>query len=467
MQKEGIVENKRAQFPFHEEEESPRKLKEKEKALKISVEEGAVSSVSSSVGDGFITPFAIALNAQPIHIGILSAISGFVSPIAQIFGTRMMEHRSRKSIVVRFVLLQALTWILPAILGILYYKGMFQSFSVYALIAIYSLIVIFGGLTSPGWFSWMGDIVPEEERGIYFGKRNRATGLVGLAAALIAAFVLDAFKTRGLALIGFSILFFCASLFRFLSFLYLTKQFSPKFKLSKKSYFSIFSFLRKMDNYGKFSIYMGVFNLALMIASPFFTVYMLKQLNYNYVIFIIVSTSSSVFYLFLQPLAGKFSDKFGNKMLLIIGNLAFAVYPIFWLFMKNPLWIILIPQLISGIANAAWTISTTNFIYDSSGPQKRGICLSYTNLIGGVGTLIGALLGGLLSSNTIIPGVNAFFVVFIISASLRLLTGIIFLPSIKEGYRRKLKRLPRVHISVFHPMQAVHKEAIWFKHVFR
>ena len=107
----------------------------------------------------------------------------------------------------------------------------------------------------PAWFSWMGDLVPERDRGRYFGIRDRAINSVGIIAVLVGAFVLDILKTRGFALLGFAILFGLAFLFRFISYFYLRKQYSPRFRVKKSSYFSVWSFIKTFDNYGKFVTY--------------------------------------------------------------------------------------------------------------------------------------------------------------------------------------------------------------------
>src|SRR3989344_9571102 len=82
----------------------------KEHALKTSIKDGIASNVTA-VGDSYITPFALALNAQPIHIGILSSLSGLLYQISQLFGSKLMERYSRKKIVLFFVFLQAITWL--------------------------------------------------------------------------------------------------------------------------------------------------------------------------------------------------------------------------------------------------------------------------------------------------------------------------------------------------------------------
>ncbi len=455
---------KRGQFPLPQElTESPRKQNAKKKALKTSIAEGSAAAASFGAGNSFITPFALAIGANPLQIGFLSSFSGLLNPIAQFFGARSMEKNSRKTLVLRFVFLQALMWIPMAILGLLYWKGIFQTHAVYALIGIYLLIVIFGGFAGPAWFSWMGDIVPPKEKGRYFAKRNRATGVTGLAVALIAAFLLDALRTKGLALLGFTILFSLAFTFRFISFIFFNKQYNPKFKLEKGYYFSIWAFLKKYDNFGKFAVYRAVFNFSLMIASPFFAVYMLQELQFSYVTFITVSASASVFYLLFTPLIGKFSDRYGNVKLFYLSNILFGITPILWIFMKSPIVLIFIPQLISGLANAAFMIPTTNFIYDAASPQHRSLCSTYKNILVGVGIFAGSLLGGFLANRTLIPSVNPFFLVFGLSAALRILSGAFFLPQLKE--ERRVKRLPPMEVNLAHPFKSLSSEVGWFKNI--
>ncbi|MDO8460803.1 MAG: MFS transporter [Nanoarchaeota archaeon] len=436
---------------------------EKQKALKKSIVEGSTTSISDSIGATYVPLLALKLSSQPLYIGLLSSLSGLVPPFAQLWGSNLMSTRSRKTIVTRFVLLQALMWIPIAILSILFWKGFFQEYLPLTLIILYTVLVSLGSVGTPAWFSWMGDLVPEKDRGKYFSTRNRILGVLGLIATIIAAISLDTFETHGFVFIGFAILFAISFIFRFVSYATLKKIYSPPLKISKKSHFSFWSFLKRFDNYGKFAVYQAFFNFAIMIASPFFIVYMKQELNFDYLTLTIISVSGTVFYLLFSPWAGKFSDRFGNAKLLLIGNAFFVLSPIMWLFYKTPLYLILVPQIISGIGNAAFVIATTNFTYDSVKPEHRGICVAYTNLLTGIGIFTGSILGGLLLKflpSTILT-ISSFFFVFILAALARLVVGLIFLPKLKE--KRKVKSLPPLHFSLIHPLRTLHTEMDWFK----
>ena len=435
----------------------------KQKALKVSIHEGAASSLSLSIGETYITPFALALKAQPFHIGIINSFSGLISPLAQFFGSKILEKYTRKKIVLFSALIQSLLWIPIVLLAFAFWKGMFQENAIYFLLIFYSLLSALGGLLYPAWFSWMGDLVPEKERGKYFGNRTRILSAVGLIGVLIGAFVLDAFKTRGLLLFGFASLFLAASLFRFVSYIILHKQYSPQFKLKKKYYFSLLDFLKRFDNFGKFAVYQALFNFVLMIASPFFAVYMLQELNFNYITFMIVTISSTIFYLLFVPLIGKFSDKYGNRLLLHTGAFLFSINPILWIFIKSPLLLILIPQMIVGLANAALVIGHINFTYGSVSKEHRAICTAYANILIGIGVFFGSLLGGLIINYAHPSFINTFVFVFLISAIGRFAVSFIFLKILKD--EKKFPSLPPQHIHLFHPFKTIHSEIGWVKHV--
>lgn len=443
-----------------------RKTHSTQKALELSVKDAAVSDFSVGIGPSFATPFALAMKASSFQVGLLSSLTGLVTPIAQLWGSHMMAHRSRKRIVLSFVFLQILCWLPIITLGILYWRGLLQQYLVWAFIGLFTLYSLFAGFLTPSWFSWMGDLVPEQDRGKYFGVRNKVGGAAGIIAALVGGFLLDYFETKGLALIGFSILFALAFTFRIFSFYFLSRQYAPRFRVKKSSFFSLGSFIRRFDNYGKYATYKMFFYFALMFASPFFAVYMLNELNFSYVTFTLVTMSSSIFYLIFTPLVGRFSDRFGNVKLLYLGNAMFVLSPLAWLLFDNAWLLILVPQLIAGLANAAFVLGGTNFTYDSVKAQHRGICVAYENLFIGVGTFLGSIVGGLLLKyGTSITALNLFFVMFVLAAVLRFAVGLAFLPFLHD--ERKTEKMPEFHVNLVHPFRTIHANIGWFKAITR
>jgi MFS family permease len=428
----------------------------KKRALKTSIQEGSAASISAGVVNNYTTPFLLSLNASNLQIGLLSAISGIVMPITQIFSNKLIYKYSRKKIVFLFVLLQTLAWLPLAISALLAWKGYPFSTLLYSAIIAYTLIIIFGGISHIAWFSWMGDLVNKNKRGKYFAKRNIATGIIELLAVGFATLLMKQVENTNYLFVGFASLFITAFIFRVLSLKLLLDQYCPKKRIDEKIERPIKLILKQNRAFKSFANYQLFFNFAIMIASPFFAVYMLRELHFNYLTFISVSITSTIFYLLFTPWAGKISDKYGNALLLKIANLCFILTPLLWLVSTNPIYLALVPQLMAGIANAAFIISFSNFVYVSlpKGDVSKG--LSYTNLLVGIGTFAGSIVGGLLLNYFSIPFLDKFVFVFLLAAALRFAVAMIFNSKLKDS--AKSKKIPPLYLSITHPFRTITAE---------
>ena len=429
LRKEAVPEKKRRRIL-----KNVRERIEKEKTMKLSVKEGAFASIMSGTGVSYLSLYALALKANNIYIGLLSSIPNLLSPLTQIFSSRFAEKYPRKKLIVLPVFLQAFTWIPILLLAVLFWKNIWLAYLPVLLILFYSLYAIFGAVASPAWFSLMGDIVPEKIRGKYFGKRNRIAELVALISFLSAGFILDLFQTKGLALIGFSLLFFVSFIARTISAGLFKKHYEPGLKFKDGYYFNLFQFAKKSvsNNFGRFVIYVALIHFATNIAGPFFAVYMIKELKFSYLTFTLVTITASIATIIFMPIWGKFADKYGNRELLRLGGFLVPFLPIAWLFGKSPVYIALVPQIIGGVGWAAFNLAASNFIYDSVSREKRALCVAYYNVFIGAGTFAGGLVGGFLAHYLTVNFMNKFLLIFLISGILRLLSSLIMLSKIKE-----------------------------------
>ena len=70
-------------------------------------------------------------------------------------------------------------------------------------------------------------------------------------------------------------------------------------------------------------------------------------------------------------------------------------------------------------------------------PQKRGLALSYHNVLYGIGIFLGAGLGAILVKTLTITFMNKILFIFLISGFVRLASGLIMIPCIKEVRKTK------------------------------
>jgi len=411
----------------------------KKKARKYSIKEGIFTSAKDSFGHYYISPFAIAINSSSSVVAIISAISGLLGPLSQMFGSRLPEKYSRKKILLKTILIESLMWLPFIAIAILFYKGiLLQSLPILVLFS-FALYIIAGNLGHPSWFSWMGDIIKEKHRGKYFSKRNLLLGFTSVVLAISAAFFLDYFGKNHHIMFGFIILFSLALLSRFTSWKILHKQYEPKIKLKKGYYFSFLDFLinSNKNNFGKFSLFRFFFTFTTAISSPLLVVYLLRHLNFSYTMYMIIIFSGTIFSLIVLELWGKFADKYGNYKALCLSTAITPFVPILWILNSNVFYLIFIPSALSGIAWAGIHLSERNFIYDNVSNQKRGLAISYYNMFWGVGIFLGASLGAFLIKILNTEFIQPIILIFIIGGLARTVSINWWLPKIKEIKKTK------------------------------
>jgi MFS family permease len=145
---------------------------------------------------------------------------------------------------------------------------------------------------------------------------------------------------------------------------------------------------------------------------------------------------------------------YGNREMLKFGSILVSLIPILWILSKNPIYLIFIPQLVSGIGWAAFNLAASNFIYDSVTPQRRGICVAYYNLLNGLGVFMGAALGGFLANYLTISFMNKLLFIFLVSGILRIIVSFIMMPKIKE-VRQKVAPPRRNPLSYLKEMKNI------------
>lgn len=392
--------------------------------------DGIFASMMLGLTEQYITPFAIALNATRPQIGMLTAFPNLVASLVQLKSADVAERlKSRKRIINISVFLHAFMYI-PIIL----IPFIFKTHSVLWLILFVTLLNSIFAFPGPAWGSLMSDHIPHLSRGRYFGWRNRILGTITVICAFLAGFILNIFGKE--SFIGFAIIFGLACISRFISWHFLTKMYEPPIKITAEHYFTFWEFIKKIrhSNFAKFVVYVASLNFCVNIAGPFFAVYMLSGLNFNYVTYTVIVTTAAVATLLTMNVWGRHADRVGNLKVIRLTAFFIPVIPILWLFSHEVYYLILI-QVFAGFFWAGFNLSVANFILDAVTPEKRTRCIAYFGAINGIAICLGALLGGVLAKN--LPPIFGYrlLTLFLISGIGRAIVSAIILPMIKEVRR--------------------------------
>ncbi|MFX1380278.1 MAG: MFS transporter [Promethearchaeota archaeon] len=402
--------------------------------MQVSITEGSFGVFSSVLADNYIVPFSLSINSSLFQVGLISSLGNLVSPIGQMIGSHQIEKKSRKFIILSGILGQALIWPLFIIIALLSQFNLFQFYLPWLLIIIFLLYMLFMGIMTPPWFSLMGDIVPDNIRGKYFAKRNLITQSIGLIGIILLSFLLDWFKFRNLVYYGFILLFLFGFITRLMSAFLYTKHYYPPLFFETIDHIKTSQFIKNIpkSNFGRFTLFVSLLTLGQWIAKPFFSVYMLTQLNFEYSLFMTINLSSTLVGLIFFPILGRFSDRFGNVKLLRIGAIIIPFLPFFWIIYINPVQIFLGIQIFSGIGWTAFNLAASNFIYDNIATKMRGKFIAIYNSLIGLAIIGGGLLGSTLISFIDISFMNSYHFIFLLSGIIRIIVVLGLLRKIKE-----------------------------------
>lgn len=409
-----------------------------DRSLKHSLKDGAAFATMTGVGETYLSAFALFLKATTPQIGLLASLPPLLASLMQLFSAwlgRVTGHRKR--IIVFGATLQALAWAPILVLPIA-----FPEFAVPLLIACAVLYHSGAHLVAPQWSSLMGDLVSQRRRGRFFSLRTRIVSLTTFATLMLAGVLLHRFSANENTLAGFIFLFCVAGAARLVSVYHLSRMQDKgghvaalENPLGKGWWHRL-----RHSNAARFSAFFALMQFSVAIASPFFTVYMLRDLEFTYLQFT-VNTGASIFAQFLTLSQwGRISDVFGNRRILTVTGLFIPLMPLLWV-ISTDMWYLVAIQALSGFSWAGFTLAAGNFVYDLIAPNRRATYLAVHNVLANVGIFAGAILGGylgyVLPSTAEIFGasyswLSPLYGVFIISTIVRAAVVLWLLPMLRE-----------------------------------
>lgn len=434
----------------HQDPDIDRKVR---RSLRYSLWDGACFSLMLGSAESYFQAFAVFLKATVSQVGIVYTVPMFVAAVIQLHGGLLLRwFRSRKNLTILAGALRSLLFV-PLIL--VYYMGAARFWVLLGIICLYFAL---NYLPIPAWTSWMRDLVNENRRGAYFSRRNRISNLVALLGIVFAGLILEYFNVR--PFLGFALTFAVALLGSIGSTIFLSLKYDAPYTDTPpgREGFLRFSIQMFRSNFGRFVLYNFSLYLAVFFSGPFFVPYMLKDLEFTYLQFM-VATSITVLLKFVTlTLWGELGDRYGNKRILVLASMFIAVLPFLWIVNRAFWWICLI-QAVGGLAWAGFDISVLNFAFDVLPSEKVTRHTSYLIFYRGLATFIGGLIGGLVIHRFSLFG-SPYYGNFFLSGVGRVLIAVPFLFFLKEeravehiSYRQLMFKLmsvgPRRGLQLF------------------
>jgi MFS family permease len=386
------------------------------RSLAITWKEGNPAAIMVGIVDSYATPYALFLGATAQQIGWLVGVPFLVASVAQLGAVAVVRRTgSRRRFVVAAALGQAA--VLAQAAALAWAAGPWR------MPALVALLVAFRVLAQwivSAWGSLMSEYLPADQRGRYFGFRSQVVDVARLAGIGLAGMWLSGMEHVS-PVWGFSLLFLAAALLRSLSARLLALMADRPLVESPESDFSFLEFLARFreSNFVRYVLFVAGVTFATHLSAPYFSVYMLRDLGFSYINYMLVQMAAVVAGLVSFPIWGRHADIAGNAKILRITGLLVPLIPILWLVSPHPAYLIGI-ELIAGFVWGGFNLCATNFIFEAVTPPKRVRCLAYFSLVCGVALCVGASLGGFLADRLPPLRGHSLLTLFLLSGLLRL-----------------------------------------------
>lgn len=369
--------------------------------MNLVIGDGLTSEAMTTLtGGAFLVAFALLLGASNFEIGLLAALPTLVNVFQLISIWLVRRFNNRKAISVICSWLARLPLVIAGSLPLL-----FGSMTIQPIIFFLFFYYLFGSIAGPSWNAWMKDLIPEQFLGTYFSRRSRYMQTLNVVLSLVLAFSIDFIKDRfpQYELTVYSVMFITAGVVGIIGAFILSGTPEPQSFQLKENIFRLLAKPLKDPNFRRLLSFNSAWVFAVNIASPFFTVFMMKTMGLSISYVIGLTIVSQLFSIISISMWGRFSDKYSNKTILAIGAPLYMLCLIAWCFVGiysrswQNLTLLVVIHMCMGFANAGINLSLTNIGLKLAPRNESIVYLSAKNIITAVFSSLAPLLGGYLA----------------------------------------------------------------------
>ncbi|KDE56498.1 MFS transporter [Methanoculleus sp. MH98A] len=370
--------------------------------LKLVIRDGlATQAMVTLTGGIFLVAFALQLGASNTVIGLLAAIPP-LAELLQIPSIYIVDRvQKRRLVVVAASFAARLCWIPIILIPFLLSPGQ----GIIALIASIALYASFSAISHCGWNSWMRDLVPQDRLGDFFSRRLTLSTGIALVISLAAGFFIDSWEIAvpDLAAYGYSILFLLGLIAGLVGITFLARTPEPRMTVENNEAGLLAAIKKPFAdlNFKNLIVFLGSWNFAVNLASPFFTVYMLQRIGLDISIVVALSVLSQVMNIVFYRSWGRVSDRYSNKSVLAVSGPLFMLAIFAWMFVTLPnVYILTYPLLIiihilMGISLAGVSLASGNIGLKMAPQGQATSYLAASTFANSVAAGVAPILGGL------------------------------------------------------------------------
>lgn len=374
---------------------------ERERGLSRIVLDGLATHAMVTLTSGiFLVGYALELGASNLAIGILAAIPPLAA-LAQLPSVLLINRiRNRRLICLVTSGCSRLSWALIALLPFFFSPHSTVGMLI-LLLAVYSIVSSIGRCS---WNSWMRDLVPREILGSFFSRRWSIAMAFGIPLSLASGYFIDLWKKAHpeSAISAYFIVFMVGVAAGILGLFFLAGIPEPGMQTPQAGTFrALLENACSNSNLRNLLCFLGLWNFAVNLAAPFFTVYLLRFIGLDMATVTLLAVISQVISVLSYPFWGSVIDRYGNKPTLYISGPLFMCCLIGWTFTTMPgphpftLPLLVLLHAIMGISTAGVVLSSGYIGMKLAEPREATAQLAVIGVINSIFAGIAPVIGGL------------------------------------------------------------------------
>lgn len=394
------------------------------RALVLSFWDGTFSTAMIALTETFGIAAAVALRAPSMAIALLGSTPLMLGSMGQYLLPALVDVRhARKPQVLVGVGLQSFFLLFAAFAGFAP-----APYAAWAYVAGIALAGVSANVTTAQWASWMGDLVPMAVRGRHFAWRSRLFAFVNLSVALGAGLLAARFSTTNAPWTFFTVVFGVAGLCRATSYQLLKRQYEPPVvPPGRRPDWRV----HPSADFRTFCLAHALMQGAAAMSAPFFSVWWLRDLHFNYLALALIASSSIMGSIVSLPVWGKLVDHVGNRATLRVAGLLVCMVPLPYLLYTSEGAVMAI-NFVGGVCWAGYNLVSFNHLLSASENKDRARLSAYASMVTGIVVFSMTLLGGFLATRLPVVFTWRLQGLFLLSVLLRLMTFSFFFPRLHE-----------------------------------
>jgi len=361
------------------------------RTMRLSLLEGGATQLFINWTTGSVlTGYLMHFGARPQELALVASVpllAQVTSPFAAALAARL---GSRKKLTALFGFVGRLLWILAAFLPQL---GVPDAWRAQAIVLLVALSSLFQAANGSLWSAWMADVVPEKQRGRYFGMRAGILGVIGMLGNLAAGAFLD----RVAAPLNFQVVLGVAVACALAGLAFLLLHDEPDMPKTSPDMRRILLAPWRNVNFRRLLWFSAYWHFAVLLASPFVFPYFLGQLKLTFTQVAVWTVIASTCALVTSWWWGRVADATGNKPVLRFGTILVGLaLPGTWILagLTGRLEFIWASAVLDALAWGAVGPALFNLALVSAPREERTAFYAMFSLAAGVAGCAGGLLAG-------------------------------------------------------------------------